>query len=75
MTNPPKWQQGSLIEVEITDLSDRADGVGRWEGRVVFVPDTVTGDRALVRLVRVKPQYAYGQVQELLTPSPHRIRP
>ncbi|QDZ41269.1 23S rRNA (uracil(1939)-C(5))-methyltransferase RlmD [Euhalothece natronophila Z-M001] len=74
-TDTPKWQQGSLIEVEITDLSDRADGVGRWNNRVVFVPDTVTGDRALVRLVRVKPQYAYGKVQELLTPSPHRIRP
>ena len=74
-TKPPKWQQGSLIEIEIDDLSDRADGVGRWEGRVVFVPDTVTGDRALVRLVRVKPQYAYGQLQKLLTPSPHRIRP
>lgn len=75
MTNPKQWQQGSLLEVEITDLSDRADGVGRWQGRVVFVPDTVTGDRVLVRLVRVKPQYAYGQVQKLLTPSPHRIRP
>jgi len=74
-TNPPKWEQGSLIEVEISDLSDRADGVGRWQGRVVFVPDTVTGDRALVRLVRVKPKYAYGQLQQLLTPSPHRIRP
>lgn len=74
-TDTPKWQQGSLIEVEITDLSDRADGVGRWNNRVVFVPDTVTGDRALVRLVRVKPQYAHGQVQELLTRSPHRIRP
>ena len=73
--NPQIWQQGSLIEIEISDLSDRADGVGRWEGRVVFVPDTVTGDRALVRLVRVKPQYAYGQLQKLLSPSPHRIRP
>jgi 23S rRNA (uracil1939-C5)-methyltransferase len=74
-TNPQKWQQGSLIEVEISDLSDRADGVGRWEGRVVFVPDTVTGDRALVRLVRVKPKYAYGQLYQLLSPSPNRIRP
>ena len=72
---PSKWQQGSLIEVEITDLSDRADGVGRWEERAVFVPDTVTGDRALVRLVRVKPKYAYGQLQKLLSPSPQRIRP
>ncbi len=73
--NSQTWQQGGLIEVEISDLSDRADGVGRWEDRVVFVPDTVTGDRALVRLVRVKPQYAYGQLQKLLSPSPHRIRP
>jgi len=73
--NSKTWQQGSLIEVEISDLSDRADGVGRWNERVVFVPDTVTGDRALVRLVRVKPQYAYGQLQKLLSPSPHRIRP
>jgi 23S rRNA (uracil1939-C5)-methyltransferase len=41
----------------------------------VFVPDTVTGDRAIVRLLHVKPQYAHGKVHELLEPSPHRIRP
>jgi 23S rRNA (uracil1939-C5)-methyltransferase len=70
-----KWQQGTLIEIEITDLSNNGDGVGRYEGRVVFVPNTVTGDRTLVRLVRVKPEYAYGQLQQLLQPSVHRIRP
>jgi 23S rRNA (uracil1939-C5)-methyltransferase len=70
-----EWQQGELIEVGITDLSDTGEGVGRVAGRVVFVPDTVTGDRALVRLIRVKPQYAHGKLQELLEPSPHRIRP
>ncbi|WP_421655977.1 23S rRNA (uracil(1939)-C(5))-methyltransferase RlmD [Leptothermofonsia sp. ETS-13] len=69
------WQQGQLVEVEIADLSDSGDGVGRFGDRVVFVPDTVTGDRALVRLVRVRPQYAHGKLQELLKPSPHRIRP
>lgn len=71
----PIWQQGALIEVTITDLSDRGDGVGRCGQRVVFVPDTVTGDRAIVRLLHVKPQYAHGKVHELLEPSPHRIRP
>ncbi|MBD2774556.1 23S rRNA (uracil(1939)-C(5))-methyltransferase RlmD [Iningainema tapete] len=69
------WQQGELIEVEITDLSDTGDGVGRWQDRVVFVPDTVTGDRVLVRLVHVKPNYAYGKLKQLLQPSSHRIRP
>ncbi|MDB9313521.1 23S rRNA (uracil(1939)-C(5))-methyltransferase RlmD [Spirulina sp. CS-785/01] len=72
---PLLWQQGSLIELTIEDLSDRGDGVGRYQNRVVFVPDTVMGDRVLVRLLRVKRQYAQGKVQEVLDPSPHRIRP
>jgi 23S rRNA (uracil1939-C5)-methyltransferase len=70
-----QWRQGELVEVTITDLSDSGDGVGRFGQRVVFVPDTVTGDRASVRLVRVKPQYAHGKLYELIEPSPHRIRP
>ncbi|MEA5505378.1 23S rRNA (uracil(1939)-C(5))-methyltransferase RlmD [Halotia wernerae UHCC 0503] len=69
------WQQGELIEVAIADLSDTGDGVGRFDQRVVFVPDTVPGDRAVVRLVHVKPKYAHGRLQQLLQPSPHRIRP
>jgi 23S rRNA (uracil1939-C5)-methyltransferase len=70
-----RWQQGCILEVMITDLSDSGDGVGRFGARVVFVPDTVTGDRILVRLVRVKPQYAIGKLNRMLEPSPHRIRP
>ncbi|WP_045053739.1 23S rRNA (uracil(1939)-C(5))-methyltransferase RlmD [Aliterella atlantica] len=69
------WQQGKLIELDINDLSDSGDGVGRYNDRVVFVPDTVPGDRILARLVRVKAQYAHAKIQEILVPSPHRIRP
>ncbi|MBD1940125.1 23S rRNA (uracil(1939)-C(5))-methyltransferase RlmD [Microcoleus sp. FACHB-68] len=70
-----RWQQGELVEVAITDLSDTGEGVGRFDGRVVFVPDTVPGDRLLARLVQVKAQYATGKTHELLESSPHRIRP
>ncbi|MEA5595299.1 23S rRNA (uracil(1939)-C(5))-methyltransferase RlmD [Rivularia sp. UHCC 0363] len=70
-----KWKQGDLVETVITDLSDTGDGVGRSDELVVFVPDTVPGDRVVVRLVNVKPKYAFGKVKELLQSSPHRIRP
>jgi 23S rRNA (uracil1939-C5)-methyltransferase len=40
-----KLQQGQVIELEITDLNTDGDGVGRHEGIVVFVPNTVIGDR------------------------------
>jgi 23S rRNA (uracil1939-C5)-methyltransferase len=68
-------QQGNLVEIEIVDLNSDGDGVGKIGDRVVFVPDTVTGDRALVRLVRSKRQYWLGKLHQLLQPSPHRIRP
>jgi len=73
-STPDVWQQGQLIEVTITDLSDSGDGVGRLGSQVVFVPNTVTGDQVLVRLLQVKPNYAKGKLHQLLEPSPHRIR-
>jgi len=71
----PSWKQGDLVEIEITDLSDTGDGVGRNAELVVFVADTVPGDKIVVRLVNVKQKYAKGKVKELLQPSPHRIKP
>lgn len=76
-TMDDQWQQGQLVEVTVADLSSSGDGVGRWgsQGQVVFVPDTVPGDRVQVRLVHVKPRYASGKLQQILTASPERIRP
>ncbi len=67
-------KQGELVELAITDLNSDGDGVGRVDGCVVFVPNSVTGDRLLVRMVRVKRTYGYGQINQIITPSPHRIR-
>lgn len=74
MTNNP-WQQGKQLELSIIDLTDDGNGVGRDQNRVVFVADTVPGDRILARLVRVKPKYAVAKLEQVLTPSPERIRP
>ncbi|CCH65844.1 RNA methyltransferase, TrmA family [Richelia intracellularis HM01] len=69
------WQQGKVVEIKITDLSDTGDGVGRKQERVVFVPDTVPGDNVIVRLTNVKHQYAHGKIQKLIKSSPQRVRP
>ncbi|MGL5033202.1 MAG: 23S rRNA (uracil(1939)-C(5))-methyltransferase RlmD [Microcystaceae cyanobacterium] len=70
-----EWKQGNLITVEITGLGNNGEGVGRFAERVVFIPDAVPGDRLIARLITTKPQYGYGQIQELITPSEHRVRP
>jgi 23S rRNA (uracil1939-C5)-methyltransferase len=68
-------KQGELIEIEIADLSNTGEGVGRFEELVVFVPDTVPGDRIIVRLIHVKPKYAHGKLHQLVQASPYRVRP
>ncbi|XFA74399.1 23S rRNA (uracil(1939)-C(5))-methyltransferase RlmD [Thermosynechococcaceae cyanobacterium Okahandja] len=68
------WQQGAVLELTIDTLNHTGSGVGRWQGRVVFVPDAVPGDRLRVRLQHVKPQYAHSVLLEVLAPSPARVR-
>lgn len=70
-----KLQSGQVVELEITDLNTHGDGVARHEGRVVFVPNTVTGDRLTSKIVQSKAKFAIGKVEKLLNPSPHRVRP
>ncbi len=70
-----QWQSGNIIDVDITGLNSSGEGVGRYQEQVVFVPDTVTGDRVTVRLTQIKSKYARGKLQQILSPSPHRIRP
>nr|WP_255502865.1 23S rRNA (uracil(1939)-C(5))-methyltransferase RlmD [Okeania sp. KiyG1] len=64
-----------MVEITITDLTDSGDGVGRYGQKVIFVPDTVPGDRLLTRLTAVKPKYAYGKLHQLLEASKYRIKP
>jgi 23S rRNA (uracil1939-C5)-methyltransferase len=67
--------QGDILELEINDLSNNGDGVGKHQGMVIFVPDTVTGDKVKVRVVRLKSNHGYGKLLEIIEPSDHRIRP
>ncbi|BFM38123.1 23S rRNA (uracil(1939)-C(5))-methyltransferase RlmD [Synechocystis sp. LKSZ1] len=74
-SNDGNWQPGQTLELTITGLSHTGEGLGRLDNRVIFVPDSVTGDRLTVRLTHVKPSYAQGQIQAILEPSSHRVRP
>lgn len=43
------------------------------DGEAVFVPGTAPGDEARVRIVKDCGRYAFGILDELLTPSPDRV--
>ena len=68
-------KQGDLIPLKIIDLNTYGAGVGRVDNKVVFVPDTVTGDLVQARITSVKAKYALASLQKIIVPSQHRIRP
>lgn len=62
-------------EVEIVDLSHDGRGVAHQEGKTVFVPGALPGERARVRIRRRKRRYDEAALLELLTTSPQRVEP
>jgi 23S rRNA (uracil1939-C5)-methyltransferase len=70
-----KLKPGDLIELRIDSVAFGGDGVGRIQQQVVFVPFTVDGDEAAVRITDVRKRFVRGSLEQLLKPSPHRIEP
>ncbi len=62
-------------ELTIEDYGNEGEGIGRVDDFVVFVKDAAKGDRAIVRITKVKKNFAYGRLMELLDPSPDRTAP
>ncbi len=68
-----QWQKNAVHELEILNYTAEGMGVARLEGRVVFVPHTIRGERWMVRLEKVNKNVAWGRGVELVSPSPERI--
>ena len=67
------WKKNAVHALEIVNYTAEGMGVARLDGRVVFVPHTIRGERWNVRLEKVNKNVAWGRGVELLSPSPARI--
>jgi len=64
----------TLYEVDIDQLAYGGDGFARLpDGRAVFVPFTIPGEKVSIRIVDDKQKYARGEVQQIINASPTRI--
>lgn len=66
---------GQLIELNIEKMNYGGQGIGRYEGIVVFVSRTSPGDLIRARITKVKRNYAVGEILEILKPSSRRAEP
>jgi len=66
-------EKGQIVELTIEDISTEGQGIGRTDGgMVVFVQDALPGDTVTVELTKVKKNYAFGRIVEILHVSEYR---
>ena len=68
-----KKNQEILLTIE--DFTKEGEGLGKYQGFPLFVKDTVIGDKAKVSITKLKKNYGYARLVEILEPSPDRVTP
>lgn len=63
------------VEITIDTMANGGQGMGRHEGRVVFVPFTIPGETLTARIVRAEKRVAFAEGVTLLDPSADRVLP
>ena len=67
-------QKNQVLTLRVERLSSDGSGVAHSpDGETVFIPGAAPGDEARVRIVKDCKRYAFGILDEVLTPSPDRI--
>lgn len=77
MTNTRPFHRNQTVELIIHDLAFEGKGISRVdtaEGKyIVFVPNTIPGQRVMVRTIKVKKAYAETKLLKVLEPSEEEV--
>ena len=63
------------FSIEIENLSHEGRGIGRLNGKTVFVSGALPGENVIARTVRRKSSFDEAIVEEIVEVSPDRINP
>ncbi len=64
-----------IYDVTIDDISYDGAGVGKVDGKVIFVPKTLPGEHVRVRVTRDGAKFAVGECVQVLEAAPARVKP
>ena len=69
------FSESQIVTVEIVDLGHKGEAIGKADGFTVFVDGALKGDTAKVKIVKVKKNYAVGELIEIIKKSADRVEP
>ena len=69
------WKKNDVFQVQIEDMSDTGEGIGKTDGFTWFVKDAVIGDVVEARVMKTKKSYGFARLMQVLEPSACRVTP
>lgn len=69
------YQKNDMVTVQIDDIGNDGEGIGKIDGYTLFVKDAVIGDIVEAKITKVKKNYGYAKLERVITPSPFRVTP
>ena len=74
-TGPSLLHKGQEITIDIDNIGSDGQGIGRYEGLAVFVPETLPGEQVKARVTLVKKSFAVAAPLSIDKTSPDRVEP
>lgn len=68
-------KKNEIYCLKIEDLSQSGEGIGKVDGYVLFVKDTVIGDLVRVKVMKTGKSYGFAKLIEIIEPSKDRVEP
>lgn len=69
------WKKNDVFQVQIEDMSDTGEGIGKTDGFTWFVKDAVIGDVVEAKVMKTKKSYGFARLMQVLEPSVCRVTP
>ena len=69
------WKKNDVFQVQIEDMSDTGEGIGKTDGFTWFVKDAVIGDVVEAKVMKTKKSYGFARLMQVLEPSACRVTP
>lgn len=70
-----KSTQPQRIEFTVDTLDHHCVGIGRHQGKAIFVEGALPGETIKARITEDKKQYGHAALQQVVTPAANRIAP
>lgn len=69
------YKKDDIIILKIESMGSEGEGIGKIDGFPFFIKDTVKGDTVKAKVMRVKKNYAFARLVEVMVPSAYRVTP